>query len=137
MKTETLKRWKKMTKREILKQYAQGKGCTGIHCRDCPCYKKTEGCLIESSRLMRIGAMAILKMFPETNFNKSRIYTALNADELKIGSKVIVADDMSALKKSVLEHRLPRIIEKVESEDWEHRFLCDDVFHYAFAYLVE
>ena len=71
------------------------------------------------------------------NFDKSRVYTALNADELKVGNKVIVADDLLALKESILKHRLPKTIEKVESEDCEHRFLCDDGFHYAFAYLVE
>lgn len=70
-------------------------------------------------------------------FDKSRVYTVLNADELKIGSKVIVADDLLALKESVLKHRLPKTIEKVESEDCERRFLCDDGFHYTLAYLVE
>lgn len=70
-------------------------------------------------------------------FDKSRVYTALNADELKVGSKIIVADDLLKLKESILKHRLPKTIEKVELEDWEHRFLCDDGFHYAFAYLVE
>lgn len=70
-------------------------------------------------------------------FDKSRVYTALNADELKVGSKILVADNLLELKESLLKHRLPKIIEKVESEDWEHRFLCDDGFHYALAYLVE
>ena len=69
-------------------------------------------------------------------FNKSKVYTALNADELKIGSKVIVGDNLSELKENVLKHRLPKTIKVVESEDNEHRFLCDDSFHYALAYLV-
>ena len=34
-------------------------------------------------------------------FDKSRVYTALNADELKVGSKVIVADSVRALKNAV------------------------------------
>lgn len=72
-------------------------------------------------------------------FQKERCFTAFNADELKVGSKVIVADDLFNLKESVLKHRLPKIIEGIELEDWEHRFFCDDDdgFHYAFAYLVE
>ena len=31
-------------------------------------------------------------------FDKSRVYTAQNADELKVGSKVIVADSLQGLK---------------------------------------
>ena len=34
-------------------------------------------------------------------FDKSRVYTALNADELKVGSKVIVADSLQGLKDRV------------------------------------
>lgn len=71
------------------------------------------------------------------NFDKSRVYTALNADELKVGSKVIVADDLFRLKEDLSDYRLLKIIERVKSENCEHRFLCDDGFCYAFAYLVE
>lgn len=69
-------------------------------------------------------------------FDKSRVYTALNADELKVGSKIIVGDNLSELKECVLKHRLPKIIKKIEEEDCEHRFMCDDDFHYTLAYLV-
>lgn len=34
-------------------------------------------------------------------FDISKVYTAVNADELKVGSKVIVADDFSSLKTRV------------------------------------
>lgn len=72
------------------------------------------------------------------NFDKSRVYTTLNANELKVGSKVIAESNLSALKESVLKCRLPKTIKKVESsEDLEYRFLCDDDFHYPLAYLVE
>ena len=69
-------------------------------------------------------------------FDKSRVYTVLNADELKVGSKVIVGDNLLELKECVLKHKLSKMIKKVEPEDSEHRFLCDDSFHYALAYLV-
>lgn len=69
-------------------------------------------------------------------FDKSKVYTALNANELKVGSKVIVGDNLLELKENVLKHRLPKIIKKVEPEDNEHRFLCNDDFHYALTYLV-
>lgn len=71
------------------------------------------------------------------NFDKSRVYTVLNAEELKLGSKVIVVDNLLELKECVVKHKLPKIIEKVELEDCAHRFLCDDGFHYALAYLVK
>jgi len=69
-------------------------------------------------------------------FAKCRVYTMLNADKLKVGSKVIVGDNLAELKECVIKHRLPKIIKKVESEDVEHRFMCKDDFHYALAYLV-
>lgn len=69
-------------------------------------------------------------------FDESKVYTMLNADKLKAGSRVIVGDNLAELKECVLKHRLPKIIKKVESEDDEHRFLCDDGFHYVLAYLV-
>ena len=34
-------------------------------------------------------------------FDKSRVYTIVNADELKVGSKVIVADSLGLLKRLV------------------------------------
>ncbi len=38
-------------------------------------------------------------------FDKSRVYTALNADELKVGSKVIVSDCISELKELVANYK--------------------------------
>ena len=34
-------------------------------------------------------------------FDKNKVYTALNADELKVGSKVIVANYLESLKAQV------------------------------------
>ncbi len=61
-------------------------------------------------------------------FDKSRVYTSVNADELKVGSKVIVGDNLLELKECVLKYRLPKIIKKVESEDAEHRFCAMTIF---------
>ncbi len=38
-------------------------------------------------------------------FDKNRIYTAVNADELKVGSKVIVANNLATLKALVEDFR--------------------------------
>lgn len=50
------------TKREVLKQYAQGEGCTGISWNECPFCKPRKKCNM-ACRLTCIGAMAILRMF--------------------------------------------------------------------------
>lgn len=34
-------------------------------------------------------------------FDKSKLYTAVNADELKVGSKVFVADNLEELRTEV------------------------------------
>jgi hypothetical protein len=68
------------------------------------------------------------------NFDKSKVYTAVNAEELKVGSKVIVADNLSVLKEDITNLRLIKVI---KPECYEHRFLCDDGYSYAFAYLIE
>ena len=69
-------------------------------------------------------------------FDKSKVYTALNADELKVGSKVILADDLSWLKVCV--HYGDGIVPlvAVKSEEYNERFFDGDEF-YNFAYLVE
>lgn len=50
------------TKREILKYIADHGSCNIVNCKDCP-YDDTEHC--SKSDLRKIGAMAILRMFPE------------------------------------------------------------------------
>ena len=77
-------------------------------------------------------------------FNKSRIYTAVNADELKIGSKVYVADTLADLQNRVTsntcEKHICKVVEilppsynpriKVENSD-------GSVYGWHFAYLIE
>lgn len=69
-------------------------------------------------------------------FDKSRVYTALNADELKVGSKVILADSLDLLKEYVKEDFRPSIIEKVVGETFTSRFY-DGEAQWNLAYLVE
>ena len=69
-------------------------------------------------------------------FDKSKVYTALNADELKVGSKVIVADDLRCLKECVDYCDDIVSLVAVESEEYEERFF-DGNEHYNLAYLVE
>lgn len=69
-------------------------------------------------------------------FDKSRVYTALNADELKVGSKVIVADNISLLKSS-LEERNVQTLESIRDESYACRFINNKNIPFLFAYLVE
>ena len=68
-------------------------------------------------------------------FDKSKVYTALNADELKIGSKVIVADDIASLRDRVKEDKDIVTLEMVRPEWFESRFE-DDTCYWTLAYLV-
>lgn len=70
-------------------------------------------------------------------FDKNRIYTAVNADELKIGSKCIFADTVRCLRRKVEED-----IDCVETFYRLHNKGGDDLFvgndcAYCYAYLIE
>ena len=67
-------------------------------------------------------------------FDKSRVYTALNADELKVGSKVLLADDLRELKRLVENDVIPDTLEFVRAETYQFRFLSGTDF--ALAYLI-
>ncbi|MBO6099754.1 MAG: hypothetical protein J6P07_00270 [Spirochaetaceae bacterium] len=70
-------------------------------------------------------------------FDKSKVYTAINADELKIGSKVIFADNLTSLKNYVENESYIEMLAHVATEDKNCRFSNDDLTYYALAYLVE
>lgn len=72
-------------------------------------------------------------------FDKSRVYTAVNADELKIGSKVIVANSIGKLQQKVntMEYEQNcEVITWIGGENHEFRF-CISGEAYLLAYLVE
>lgn len=68
-------------------------------------------------------------------FDKSKVYTAVNADELKAGSKVIVADTVEILKDRVAQDGPVETLRLVQSEGAFYRFKTQG--QYALAYLVE
>ena len=73
-------------------------------------------------------------------FDKSRVYTIVNADELKVGSKVIIADSLGLLKRLVElsdKANIHKLI-KVFDCNAQHRFKVDNGYdcEYALAYLV-
>ena len=71
-------------------------------------------------------------------FDKSRVYTAVNADELPIGSKCIFADTVRGLRIKVEE----RDTNRVETFYRLHNTGADNLFvgnnyAYCYAYLIE
>lgn len=70
-------------------------------------------------------------------FDKSRVYTVLNADELKVGSKVIVGDTLTELKENVEDNSRYDILEKIFNEDYLERFNIRGGGCWSLAYLVE
>ena len=72
-------------------------------------------------------------------FDKSKVYTALNADELPIGSKCIFADTLGALSAKVQSEAYKNfitILKRIYNDGSYNRFdTGDDLF--CFAYLIE
>ena len=75
-------------------------------------------------------------------FDESKVYTALNADKLKIGSEVIVADSLMRLKSFVDGDCEAKKLVDIRNESTLYRFHVrenDDSTYesvYALAYLV-
>lgn len=61
-------------------------------------------------------------------FDKSKVFTALNADELKVGSKGYLADSIAELKRHVYNEEKDYFftIREINTEDENYRFLIDD-----------
>ena len=70
-------------------------------------------------------------------FDKSKVYSAVNADELHEGDKVIVAYSLSYLKHCVECDECMDEIVSILSDDNQNRFLISGSRTFALAYLVE
>ena len=70
-------------------------------------------------------------------FQKARVFTALNADELKIGSKVICANTLDSLRRKVYEDSDITEVKEILNENYERRFQ-EAIFNasWPLAYLV-
>ena len=72
-------------------------------------------------------------------FDKAKVYTALNADELKVCSKVIIGNTIEALRNRVQNGTTPLTLSEIRSDRYEKRFKVaeyeeDSVF--SFIYLI-
>ena len=73
-------------------------------------------------------------------FDKSRVYTALNADELPIGSRCVFADTIHDLRKKVESDSVQRFVYVLRSicdSSKMERFEEDDNAVFLLAYLIE
>jgi hypothetical protein len=72
-------------------------------------------------------------------FDKSRVYTALNADKLNINDEVIVADNLYLLMEKVRERSKESIrkIREIKPNYYESRFQITTGEMFILAYLVK
>ena len=123
-----------MTKREILKSFAETGNCPSyFDCGDCP-YKRR--CYKLQAIFRKIGARELLKRFPEKRkFDKSKILTCVTASQAKIGSKGYFADDLTELRIKFNNNELYELL-TVYAEDCTYRF-SNERNEYAIFYPVE
>lgn len=72
-------------------------------------------------------------------FDKSRVYTALNAEDLPIGSKCIFADTVKALRKKVQADDYAQYVQpfiRLHDNGYDVQFLAG-YYVYNYAYLIE
>lgn len=72
-------------------------------------------------------------------FDESKVYTALNADEIKVGSKGYFADSIGLLKECVTREKKAYYgkIESIYHEAIAARFSIENDGSYIFFYLIE
>lgn len=73
-------------------------------------------------------------------FDKSKVYTALNADELKLGSKCVFADTINDLRKYTQDKDVDTYVQRLKclyGDEYSARFIADDKSLYTYAYLID
>lgn len=72
-------------------------------------------------------------------FDESKVYTLINADKVKIGSKGYYADDLETLKERVNSHsrRWCGEVDKIYDTDSTYRFAIKNNTQFILFYLVE
>ena len=71
-------------------------------------------------------------------FDVKRVYTSVNADELKVGSKCVFASDLATLKERVANEKITTAtLSGILNEEYTERFVCGNKVYYSLAYLIE
>ena len=58
------------------------------------------------------------------NFDLNKVYTAVNAEELKPGDKVLTSNNIASLKEAVRLDVNPSVIVTIWQEKYDKRFKC-------------
>ena len=72
-------------------------------------------------------------------FDKAKVYTALNADELKVCSKVIIGNTIEELRNRVQNGTTPLTLSEIRSDRYEKRFKVAEYEEnsvFSFIYLI-
>lgn len=70
-------------------------------------------------------------------FDKTKVYSAVNADEVKIGSKGFVANNINSLKAEVMLGTNVKEVLSISDENAADRFNMVGTFSYPLFYLVK
>lgn len=107
------------TKRDVLKDFANGLFCKNLKCENCPytkiCYSNNYTNL--GSVLTKIGAMAILRMFPEKKNPTFTVGTQIKFDNGETATLVFLRKEyclMFANHKEKLDYLIGKTWEIVE-----------------------
>lgn len=72
------------------------------------------------------------------DFQKEKVFTAINADEVKVGSKGYFGDSIQELKEKIRSSGYaPGILSEIYDEEENCRFQMRDSADYALFYLIE
>lgn len=71
------------------------------------------------------------------DFDKNRVYTTLNADEVKVFSKGYFADSIHELKRKINDSETLLTLTRIYGEEAAARFSTTSVTSYILFYLVE
>lgn len=70
-------------------------------------------------------------------FDKNRVFTSVNADELKVGSKVVVSDTYDGLKAKFNGTAKVMVLSEVLPSHYRDRFIIEGYScHFNLAYLI-
>ena len=72
-------------------------------------------------------------------FDKARVYTALNADELKVGSKCIFSNTIKSLQQRIQEENTADYVDTFTGlyDDGSEIQFSNGLLVYTYAYLIE
>jgi hypothetical protein len=112
------------TKREILLEYVKSASCGEEKCGQCQYYydKTCTSCSLVRDKLIRIGAMAVLRMFPKKReFDINNVLTCVTADKAKVGMKGYFGDNLEFLRTKFEEKDI-RTLTEIRDESYGLRF---------------